>query len=173
MRLKNLSKILLLTSFWFITSIAVFVLFNTRVEAATHNISITGMAYSPSSLNINVGDTVIWTNNDGMPHTVSSVDSLFDSGTINDTETFSHTFNSEGTFDYECLFHPAMLGSITVSAASGSPTPSTSTSTLPDTGLFDTPINGSLLLGVLMAGIGLLCLLLIAIRILSAKKSEL
>ncbi|MGV8711907.1 MAG: galactose oxidase-like domain-containing protein [Nitrosomonas sp.] len=38
---------------------------------------------------------------------------LFDSGTLNAGDAFTHTFNQEGTFDYYCRFHP-MQGRIRV-----------------------------------------------------------
>ena len=39
--------------------------------------------------------------------------SLFDSGTLNPGQTFSHTFTVVGTFDYACRFHP-MQGKVRV-----------------------------------------------------------
>ncbi len=40
---------------------------------------------------------------------------VFDSGTLNRNDTFTHTFNEEGTFNYHCLFHP-MTGVVRVTA---------------------------------------------------------
>ena len=74
--------------------------------------------YSPSSISINVSDSVLWQNSDIGFHTVTSgkgsPDGLFDSGLFGPSETFSQTFSSSGTFDYFCVVHPWMTGSITV-----------------------------------------------------------
>tara|TARA_Y100000766_G_scaffold3380_1_gene2615 strand:- start:3057 stop:6032 length:2976 start_codon:yes stop_codon:yes gene_type:complete len=80
----------------------------------THYIDIQGYAFSPSSITINVGDTIVWTNYDSASHTVTSNDGTFDSGSITNGNTFSFTFTSAGTFDYYCAPHPSMTGSVTV-----------------------------------------------------------
>ena len=80
----------------------------------THYIDIQGYAFSPSSITINVGDTIVWTNYDSASHTVTSNDGTFDSGSISNGDTFSFTFTSAGTFNYYCAPHPNMTGSVTV-----------------------------------------------------------
>lgn len=81
----------------------------------TYNINIQNFAFSPSSLTIKPGDTVIWTNKDSMSHTVTS-----DSGnelissTINNGGTYSHVFSTAGTFAYHCSIHTSMKGTIIV-----------------------------------------------------------
>ena len=80
----------------------------------THYIDIQGYAFSPSSITINVGDTIVWTNYDSASHTVTSNDGTFDSGSISTGNTFSFTFTSAGTFNYYCAPHPNMTGSVTV-----------------------------------------------------------
>ena len=80
----------------------------------THYIDIQGFAYSPSSITINVGDTIVWTNYDSASHTVTSNDGTFDSGGISTGSTFSFTFTNAGTFNYFCSPHPNMTGSVTV-----------------------------------------------------------
>jgi plastocyanin len=78
------------------------------------NVSISNFAFVPSMLTVSVGTTVIWTNQDPVAHTVTSVDDLFDSGNIAPGATFSHTFEQKGTFDYQCTIHPFMTGEIIV-----------------------------------------------------------
>ena len=80
----------------------------------THYIDIENFAFSPSSITINVGDTIIWTNNDAASHTVTSDDGLFNSGGISQSNTWSYTFNSAGTFGYHCAPHPGMTGTVIV-----------------------------------------------------------
>lgn len=61
-----------------------------------------------------VGDTVVVTNTDATPHTWTSEDGTFDSGSIGTDESFEFTFTEAGTFSYHCNFHPSMTGQITV-----------------------------------------------------------
>lgn len=78
---------------------------------------------SNADLIIAVGDTVIWTWGDDLPHTVTSLPgstNVFDSGSVTGIgKTFSHTFNNTGNTDYQCNFHPGtMFGKITVETLS-------------------------------------------------------
>jgi plastocyanin len=82
-----------------------------------YDISITdNMDFDPDALTINVGDTVTWTNNDGMAHTATSTSGpvSFDSGNIASGGTWSFTFTDAGTYDYKCNYHSSMTASITV-----------------------------------------------------------
>ena len=80
----------------------------------THYIDIENMAYSPASITINVGDTIVWENKDSGPHTVTANDGSFDSGYMGSGATFSFTFTSAGTFDYYCAYHSMMTGTVIV-----------------------------------------------------------
>src|SRR4030043_506634 len=84
--------------------------------ASTSNVNISGFAFVPQNPLIQVGDTVIWTNNDGTPHTVTSTDLTgeLDSGTISNGNSYTHVFNTVGTFSYRCELHPSMTGSVSV-----------------------------------------------------------
>jgi len=87
------------------------------VSAEDHDISITDdMKFNPEDLTINIGDTVTWTNNDGMGHTATSTDepASFDSENIAAGATWSFTFTEAGTYDYKCNYHSAMTATITV-----------------------------------------------------------
>ena len=61
-----------------------------------------------------VGTEVTVSNTDGVTHTWTSTDGEFDSGNLSGGDTFSHTFDEAGTFDYLCEIHTSMTGSITV-----------------------------------------------------------
>jgi plastocyanin len=76
-------------------------------------VNIQGSAFVPQTLTIPVGSTVQWTNLDAIAHTSTSAGN-WDSGTLNQNQSFSHTFNSPGTFQYVCSFHPNMTGTINV-----------------------------------------------------------
>jgi plastocyanin len=77
-------------------------------------VKIQNFAFSPSTITVTAGTTITWTNYDDVAHTVTSDEGLFDSGNILTSGTFSHTFNSVGTFDYHCTPHPAMTASVVV-----------------------------------------------------------
>jgi len=74
------------------------------------------MAFDPSTITVTSGTTITWTNNDGVPHTVTStsLSDSFDSGSISNNETFNHTFNTVGTITYKCTIHPSMTASVVV-----------------------------------------------------------
>ncbi|MGI8643909.1 MAG: cupredoxin domain-containing protein [Thermomicrobiales bacterium] len=71
----------------------------------------------PETLEIAVGTTVTWTNQDSARHTVTSDPNgdAFQSGTMNEGDTFSFTFEEAGTFEYFCEFHANMQGTVIVS----------------------------------------------------------
>ena len=80
-------------------------------------------AYTPRTATVPVGTTVTWTNEDAVLHTVTSgtsdgtsgsPDGLFDSGDMATGDTFEHTFDSAGTYDYYCAPHPWMRGTVVV-----------------------------------------------------------
>ncbi|MGD1119290.1 MAG: cupredoxin family copper-binding protein [Dehalococcoidales bacterium] len=77
-------------------------------------VTISGFAFSPATLNISIGTTVTWTNEDSVNHTVTSPSAGFDSGTLANGTTFSHTFNAAGDFEYHCTIHSSMVGHIIV-----------------------------------------------------------
>ncbi len=79
------------------------------------NIDIKGFSFSPQTRNIKKGDTITWTNQDSAPHTVTSISGTeLKSDTLNKGDTYSHTFNTAGTFEYRCNFHTSMKGTIIV-----------------------------------------------------------
>ena len=78
--------------------------------------------FTPDVLNIKAGTTVTFVNTDGNTHTVTSVkagtmtaDGTFDSGFIKSGKTFTFTFNTPGTYEYICMIHTHMRGTIVVS----------------------------------------------------------
>lgn len=72
--------------------------------------------YLQSRLQVTVGTTVEWKNNDPLPHTVTAVDKSFNSGLINPGKSYSHTFTKPGTYSYFCTPHPFMKGVVVVKA---------------------------------------------------------
>ena len=108
----------------------------------TIDVSIASFAFTPPNLTINVGDTVRWTNNDGRTHTATSDSSVWDSGGIAPTQTFSFTFNDAGKFPYHCSIHPFMTANITVQGMSSpTPTDTATPSFTPTLAATDTPTS--------------------------------
>ena len=69
--------------------------------------------FSPATLTITAGTTVIWKNVSTAPHTVTSDDgTTFDSGTIPTGGSFRFKFTTSGTFSYHCNYHPYMRAKI-------------------------------------------------------------
>jgi plastocyanin len=77
-------------------------------------VTIQDFAFVEGIIEVPVGTTVTWTNNDTSPHTVTSVDGTFDSGRLDTGQTFSFTFSTAGEFAYLCEFHPGMQGTVVV-----------------------------------------------------------
>jgi len=85
-------------------------------QAATNSVSIAGFKFNPGTTTVKAGETVVWTQKDSAPHTVTSISGpeSFDSGTLNKGQTFSQTFTTPGTYKYQCSIHPTMRGTILV-----------------------------------------------------------
>lgn len=81
-------------------------------KPATHTVTIDATRFSPETLTIKPGDTVVWINKDLIPHTASSQG--FDSGTILAGESWRYTFKSKGELSYACLFHPTMKATLRI-----------------------------------------------------------
>jgi plastocyanin len=73
------------------------------------------ITFTPAEVTVSAGDTVTWTNNDSVDHDVTADSfSSGDPGGMAPGDTFEHTFDEAGTFDYVCTVHPGMEGSVTV-----------------------------------------------------------
>jgi len=80
--------------------------------------------YLPYQTMISIGDSVIWENDDSAAHTVTSgspsfgTSDIFDSSLFMSGESFRVEFSEAGTFDYFCMVHPWMVGTVLVSSTS-------------------------------------------------------
>jgi plastocyanin len=82
--------------------------------APAPTVSIQGFAFAPEVLQVSAGTTVVWTNNDPAPHTVTAEDRSFDSSLLMTNQTFQRGFDTPGTFLYQCSLHPTMKGRVEV-----------------------------------------------------------
>ena len=77
--------------------------------------------YSPNPVQVSVGTTVTWTNDDAQPHTVTSgqnatPDGRFTSEILAPAATFDFTFTEAGKYPYFCVLHPNRVGTVLVSS---------------------------------------------------------
>ncbi len=71
--------------------------------------------YSVNVLEVPIGTTVTWTNDDeNQMHTVTAVDGGFDSGFFDFGASWSYTFDEPGEYEYYCLPHPWMRAKVIV-----------------------------------------------------------
>jgi plastocyanin len=87
--------------------------------------SLTTDAFSPNPVQVSIGATVTWTNDDAQPHTVTSGENGTPNGKFDSSpnfnpllvpgQTFSHTFTEAGQYPYFCVLHPNMVGTVSVS----------------------------------------------------------
>jgi len=80
----------------------------------------TNECWSPADITINAGDEVHWMNVDTAAHTVTGgspadgPSGVFDSSLVMADATYAFTFDEAGSYDYFCMVHPWMVGSISV-----------------------------------------------------------
>ncbi len=89
--------------------------------AAQIAVSMIDFAFSPSSVSVNPGDEVVWTNNGYYPHTSTSgtngvPDGIWNSGDVSPGNTYTRMFSTSGTFPYFCMHHwgSGMTGEVIV-----------------------------------------------------------
>jgi plastocyanin len=92
----------------------------TEVSIVPGSSSLTTDAFQPNPIQVSVGSTVTWTNDDSQPHTATSgqdatPDGRFDSSIMAPDATFEYTFTEAGEYPYFCLLHPNQVGTVTVS----------------------------------------------------------
>jgi plastocyanin len=84
-------------------------------------IGMMNIQFDPPDVTIKAGETVTWTNDEGVAHDVDKTSGpgpQFNSGPeggMMEGDTFEHTFDQPGTYEYICRVHaPGMAGTITV-----------------------------------------------------------
>lgn len=99
-----------------------------NLSATVHNVGVSSNVFTPNTLNITAGDTVMWTNNGGF-HNINGNTSTaanasnpmsFGNGSASSSSwTYMFEFTMAGTYSYQCDPHAGlgMTGTITVSPA--------------------------------------------------------
>lgn len=100
----------------FIIAIFSILFTNCKKEAPSNSneIYMSNSMFTPSSITVEAGTTVKWTNKETVLHTVTSDSLIFNSGNLDKNKTFSFTFSSKGTYPYRCILHNNMVGTIIV-----------------------------------------------------------
>ena len=76
--------------------------------------------FTPARIQVVLGTTMTWTNQDTVPHNVTlapvvmSSSNNWESELLYPGQSFSYTFTSQGTFQYHCQEHPGMVGIVIV-----------------------------------------------------------
>lgn len=82
------------------------------INTVVRNVSISSFAFVPATITVKKGETIVWTNKDSTPHTVTGGDLL--SNPLGQGETYSFAYDKTGTFSYHCSIHPSMKGTVIV-----------------------------------------------------------
>ena len=82
-----------------------------RSGAGNVTVAIRSHRFDPRSVAIRAGQTVNWTNYDNTSHVVSGTGF---NGELAPGTSYSHKFDSPGTYEYICTLHPDMVGIVVV-----------------------------------------------------------
>ena len=89
-------------------------------------VGVADYQFSPDTITIAAGQSVLWSNSGPSSHTVTSDNSSWTSATLGAPSgtdpygyptgggTFSHMFSSAGTYHYHCSIHAGMTGVVVV-----------------------------------------------------------
>ena len=80
----------------------------------THTVRIEGMKFVPERVEVAAGDTIVWTNKDIVPHTVTAADAKVESGELQTGKSFKLVARKPGEIGYLCRLHPVMKGVVVV-----------------------------------------------------------
>jgi hypothetical protein len=74
--------------------------------------------FGPSVLTVAPGTEVRFVNKDPIIHNVTAM-GWSSSGDLSEGDSFTATFEEEGTFPYACMYHPGMSGAVVVGDGQG------------------------------------------------------
>ncbi|WP_157822348.1 plastocyanin/azurin family copper-binding protein [Psychromonas sp. Urea-02u-13] len=74
---------------------------------------ISGFEFSPKELTVNIGDRVIWLNEDITPHNII-ISTTGKRITPDLSSTESATYTITQSINYQCGLHPSMVGKILI-----------------------------------------------------------
>jgi plastocyanin len=88
----------------------------TDTSGSAVTVHMRNLAFDPQSTKAQVGQTVIFSNDDSVSHNVTG-DGIGSSGDIGPGKSWKYTFKKAGDYHYVCTYHPGMTGEIVVSGS--------------------------------------------------------
>jgi plastocyanin len=85
-----------------------------HAAGTTHAVRIEGMKFIPERLEVPAGDTVVWTNKDFLPHSVTASEARVESGDLAPNKSWRFVARKKGEMPYICRLHPVMKGVLVV-----------------------------------------------------------
>jgi plastocyanin len=86
-------------------------------QSSANTVNIQNGSFSPTSLNVQVGTTVMWVNKANTAQGIASDNGLFTSGNLTNGMSYNYTFNQTGNYPYHSTVNPSMKGTIVVTAS--------------------------------------------------------
>jgi plastocyanin len=83
-------------------------------DAPVRTVTIPGKLYEPDHLDVLVGTSVTWKNDDAINHTVTADGDAFSSGYVPPGGSFTFTFAKQGRYPFHCTIHKFMKGEVDV-----------------------------------------------------------
>ena len=80
---------------------------------AAMDVTVDNFAFTPAAITIEAGQSIRWTNEQAVGHTVTSSDDVWDAS-LEGSGSFEFTFTAPGTYPYFCAIHPSMTGTVEV-----------------------------------------------------------
>ena len=72
------------------------------------------MKFVPERIEVAAGDSIVWTNKDFLPHSVTAAAAKVESGDLGQERSFRWVARSKGEMPYLCRLHPVMRGVVVV-----------------------------------------------------------
>jgi plastocyanin len=85
-----------------------------QAAGKTHAVTIEGMKFVPERIEVAAGDTIVWTNKDFLPHSVTAAQAKVESGDLAPGKSFKFVARTKGEMSYICRLHPVMRGVMVV-----------------------------------------------------------
>ena len=102
-----------------LTCVAALAAAGAHAAGTTHAVRIEGMKFIPERLEVATGDTVVWTNRDFLPHSVTAREARVESGDLAPSKSWRFIARKKGEMHYICRLHPVMKGMLVVKTFKG------------------------------------------------------
>lgn len=87
-----------------------------RIAAAAGAVQVQmrNFAFDPPTITVTAGQTLVWMNDDVVPHTSTANAKAWDSGQVGPGHNYTVTLTKPGTYDYGCTIHTFMHAKVLV-----------------------------------------------------------